>query len=121
ELRGEALFRQPFAEMDGRSCASCHIPSAAFVDRQIHNIGSGSETYDGAIDKFYKTPTLLGIVHTAPYFHDGSLPTITSVIDWFDTSYSLNLDEQERDDLIAYVNAVGAIDEPYEEYDDQET
>lgn len=121
ELRGEVLFRSPFAQMDDKSCASCHIPSAAFVDRQIHNIGSGRETYDGALDKFYATPTLLGISHTAPYFHDGSLPTIESVVGWFDTRYDLKLDAQEVSDLVAYVSAVGAIDEPYEEFDDKNT
>ncbi|MBI6630382.1 c-type cytochrome [Pontibaca salina] len=121
ELRGEALFRKPFPQMDDKSCASCHIPSAAFVDRQIHNIGSGSETYDGAMDRFYATPTLLGISHTAPYFHDGSLPTIESVVSWFDTRYELELDPQEIADLTAYVTVVGEIDEPYEEFDDKNT
>lgn len=121
ELRGEELFRKPFAQMDDKSCASCHIPSAAFVDRQIHNIGSGRETYDGAMDKFYATPTLLGVTHTAPYFHDGSLPTLESVVSWFDSRYALGLEDQEVADLVAYVTAVGEIDEPYEVYDEKNT
>lgn len=81
ELRGEELFRRPFAQMEARSCASCHVPSSAFLDRQSHNIGSGSEGYGGAMDGYLDTPTLLGINFTAPYFHDGSQPTLASVVD----------------------------------------
>ena len=121
ELRGEELFRRPFAQMDGRACASCHVPSSAFLDRQSHNIGSGSEGYGGAMDGYFDTPTLLGINFTAPYFHDGSQPTLASVVDWFDTRFELGLADQERDDLVAYLQAVGAADEPYQTFDDRDT
>ena len=39
-FRGEEIFNRPFAQMDGNSCASCHIPSANFLDRKAHDIGS---------------------------------------------------------------------------------
>ena len=58
--RGEALFNRPFAQMAGRSCASCHIPDSFFTDSRAHNIGSGGESYAGALDGAYDTPTLLG-------------------------------------------------------------
>ena len=116
ELRGEALFRKPFPQMDGQSCASCHVPSAAFLDRKAHNIGSRGQGYDGALDGYFDTPTLLGVKYTAPYFHDGSLPTLDSAVDWFDTRFELGLDEQERTDLVAYLNAVGSANSPYEEF-----
>ncbi|AEQ52819.1 cytochrome c peroxidase [Pelagibacterium halotolerans] len=121
ELRGEELFRRPFAQMDGRSCASCHVPSSAFLDRQSHNIGSDSEGYGGAMDGYFDTPTLLGINFTAPYFHDGSQPTLASVVDWFDTRFELGLADQAQDDLVAYLQAVGAADEPYQTFDGLDT
>jgi cytochrome c peroxidase len=37
------------------SCAGCHIPSAAFVDHQQHDVGSGG---------LFKTPTLRNAVET---------------------------------------------------------
>lgn len=121
ELRGEELFRRPFAQLDGKSCASCHTPSSAFLDRQSHNIGSGTESYGGAADGYFDTPTLLGANFTAPYFHDGSQPTLASVVDWFDTRFELDFFDQERDDLVAYLQAVGAADEPYQTFDDRST
>lgn len=120
-LRGEELFRKPFEQMDGKSCASCHVPSASFLDRQAHNIGSGSGGYEYSRDAAYDTPTLLGAKFTAPYFHDGSLPTLASVVDWFDNRYELSLSETERKDLTAYLETVGGADQAYEEFDEKNT
>lgn len=119
--RGEEVFNRPMAGLDNRSCASCHIPSANFLDRRGHNIGSSSEGYDGSRAGAFDTPTLLGTVYTAPYFHDGSLPTLESVVDWFDATRSLGLTEAERSDLTVYLETVGAADHPYEEFDDRNT
>ena len=119
--RGEKLFRKPFAQMDGKSCASCHIPSANFLDRRAHDIGSAKASYQDARDAAFDTPTLLGARFTAPYFHNGVLPTLASVVDWFNTRYELKLTKAERADLIAYLEAVGDADEPYQKFEGRET
>jgi cytochrome c peroxidase len=119
--RGEKLFRKPFPQMDGKSCASCHMPSANFLDRKAHNIGSAKPGYAGARDAAFDTPTLLSARFTAPYFHDGSLPTLASVVDWFDAKYMLRLTKAERADLTSYVEAVGDANEPYQEFRGRET
>ena len=69
----------------------------------------------------FKAPTLRNIALTAPYMHDGSLPSLESVIDHYaaggrgDGRYSpykspfvrgFELDEQERADLIAFLHAL---------------
>ena len=51
------------------------------------------------------------------YFHDGSLPTLASVVDWFDETKGLGLTDAERSDLTAYLETVGAADTPYEKFD----
>ncbi len=119
--RGEEVFNRPFAQMDGNSCASCHIPSANFLDRKAHDIGSVHPAYEGARAGALDTPTLLSSVYSAPYFHDGSLPTLASVVDWFDTTKELGLSEQERGDLTVYLETVGSGDEPFEVFDDRHT
>lgn len=119
--RGEILFNQPFERMAGRSCASCHIPDSFFTDNRAHNIGSGGESYAGALDGAYDTPTLLGIVHTAPYFHDGSIESLTDVVAWFDDSFELGLSAPERADLTAYLEAAGTGEDPYERFDAENT
>ncbi|MDE0332132.1 MAG: hypothetical protein OXL41_09710 [Nitrospinae bacterium] len=107
-LRGEKIFHRKFPQMmGGMSCASCHIPNANFVDHKRHNIGStggGSQPFHvGGLD----TPTLLSSKFTAPYFHDGSLPTLRAVNEWFNTQFNLGLSREDIDDLTVYVEAVG--------------
>jgi hypothetical protein len=97
------------------------VPSANFLDRRAHNIGSGKASYENSRDGAFDTPTLLGAKFTAPYFHDGSLPTLASVIDWFNERYKLSLNETERADLTAYLEAVGDADTPYEVYEGKRT
>lgn len=119
--RGEAIFNWPFAGLGGQSCASCHVPSGNFLDRRAHDIGSVTAAYEGSRGGALDTPTLLGTVYTAPYFHDGALPTLATVVNWFDTTKSLGLGEAERADLTAYLEAVGGADEPYEAFDAENT
>jgi cytochrome c peroxidase len=105
ERRGEALFNMPFPHNPALSCASCHIPSAAFVDHRQHDVGSGG---------LYKTPTLLNADFNAPYFHDGRFDTYDQVVDHFDRKFDLGLSEQARKDLVAYLTAVGDGVQAYE-------
>ena len=120
-VRGEILFNQNFEGLGDRSCASCHVPSGNFLDRQAHDIGSVAPGYSGARSGALDTPTLLGTVYTAPYFHDGSLPTLASVVDWFNDTKSLGLTEADQADLTAYLETIGAADEPYEAFDAENT
>lgn len=119
--RGEEIFNRSFAGMGNQSCASCHMPSGNFLDRKSHDIGSVAAGYVGALTGALDTPTLLGAVYTAPYFHDGSLPTLASVVDWFDETKDLDVAEQEKADLTIYLETIGAADEPYERFDAKNT
>jgi len=102
--------------MGGKSCASCHIPSALFLDHKQHNIGSAKGGFDRySHDGAFDTPTLLSAKSTAPYFHEGSLPTLRAVNVWFNKQFNLGLTKQDIDDLTAYVEAVSEGIEPYED------
>jgi hypothetical protein len=105
ERRGEALFSRPFPHDPGLSCAGCHIPSAAFVDHQPHDVGSGG---------LFKTPTLRNADFNAPYFHDGRFDTFDQVVAHFDRVFDLGLSLQDQSDLVAYLTAVGDGAQPYE-------
>ena len=102
--RGETLFNTPFRHDAAMSCASCHQPSAAFVDHQVHDVGTGG---------WEKTPTLVNANFNAPYFHDGRYDNYQQVVEYFDRHFDLGLAANERSDLIAYLDAVGDAKEPY--------
>lgn len=107
-LRGETIFHRSFPQMmGGKSCASCHIPSSLFLDHKQHNIGSvksgfDEHSHDGALD----TPTLLSAKFTPPYFHNGSLPTLHAVNNWFNQKFQLGLTKKELNDLTSYVETI---------------
>jgi hypothetical protein len=105
EKRGEALFFKPFPHNAELSCATCHVPSAAFVDHQQHDIGSGG---------LFKTPTMLNAGYNAPYFHDGRFDSFEQVVAYFDHTFDLGLLEVDQQDLVAYLQAVGAGAAPNE-------
>jgi cytochrome c peroxidase len=102
--RGEVLFNKPFPHDAAMSCAMCHRPDGAFVDHQVHDIGTGG---------LVKTRTLINADFNAPYFHDGRFETYDQVVGYFDHHYDLGLSRQERSDLVAYLDAVGDAQEPF--------
>lgn len=118
---GEKLFNKKFHSMGGRACSSCHIPSSNFIDGLRHDIGSGNASSPNARDSFFDTPTLINIKYTAPYFHDGSLENLSDVVEWFDNKYKLKLNEKEKSDLTAYLDEVGTGEEPFENFDYENT
>jgi hypothetical protein len=99
------LFRKPFPHDPDLSCAGCHVPSGGFVDHQQHDIGSGG---------LFKTPTLRNADFNAPYFHDGRFDNYGQVVGHFDRVFDLGLSTQDRQDLVAYLTAVGDGTLPYE-------
>ncbi|MFQ5526483.1 MAG: cytochrome c peroxidase [Thermoanaerobaculia bacterium] len=113
--RGEVLFNRPFAGLADRSCATCHVPSDHFLDRRRHDIGTVTGAEVDSRDRALDTPTLLGILHTAPYFHDGRVATLGDVVRWFDDTYSLGLSGRQQADLTAYLEVVGDGVEAYED------
>ena len=65
----------------------------------------------------FRTPTLREVARTAPYMHNGSLPTLEAVVAFYDQGggdneskdpllKKLNLTKQERDDLVAFLKSL---------------
>lgn len=74
-------------------CWRCHTPPL-FTDERFHNTGVGVKegqpeagrravTGDDADAGGFRTPTLRRVALSAPYMHDGSLPTLESVVDFY--------------------------------------
>ena len=115
--RGAALFNTEFAGLGDKSCSDCHTPSRHFRDGQTFDIGTDTPPFPGGTATSFETPTLRNINFTAPYMHDGSLPTLASVVNWFNDSKDLGLRADERADLTAYLEAVGDGEDPYQTFE----
>jgi Di-haem cytochrome c peroxidase len=119
--RGELIFNKPYESMGGRACSACHIPSANFMDGLRHDIRSGKPASPGARDSFFDTPTIINIKYTSPYFHDGSLESLSDVVNWFDQRHKLGLSKKQKSDLASYLEAVGTGEVPFEVFDQSNT
>lgn len=104
-------------------CTMCHR-GPNFADDQFHALGlSGDDPGRFAITRAeadrnaFKTPTLRNVEQTAPYMHDGSLPTLRDVIDFYDAGGGnqqpksvllrrLHLTEKEKSDLVAFLESL---------------
>jgi cytochrome c peroxidase len=135
----EAAARNPFMESAHRGerlffgnrawCSACHN-GVNFTDEGFHNIGVSLAASEPDLGRYrvtgrdedwgaFKTPTIRGAVHTAPYMHDGSVDTLADVIEWYAHAGAANrnldyryrwidrtsLSRQDRDDLVAFVKA----------------
>lgn len=65
-------------------------------------------TGDLADLNLFRTPTVWGVKHTAPYFHDNSAPDLPALMDHYSAYFVLAglpaLTEQQKADIIAYMN-----------------
>ena len=54
----------------------------------------------------FKGPILRALAARAPYFHNGSAATLEEVVDFYDTRFTIGLTRREKEDLVAFLNAL---------------
>jgi len=120
QIRGSELF---FSEKAG--CFHCHggfnFTSYAFANNGLYeeyeDEGRYRQTRDSADYSLFKIPSLRNVALTAPYMHDGSLLSLTAVVEHYDRGGAnhphqsefvrpLNLSETERNDLVHFLEAL---------------
>lgn len=119
--RGRDLF---FSERV--NCAACHV-GANLTDEKFHNLGVGMDQPNPDLGRYevtkddkdrgaFKTPTIRNVALSAPYMHDGSQKTLLDVVEHYDKGgipnpwlsdkmKKLDLTEQEKLDLVAFMEA----------------
>ncbi|MRI53180.1 tryptophan tryptophylquinone biosynthesis enzyme MauG [Methylobacterium sp. DB1607] len=121
-----AAAKRGFDLFNGKAnCAACHS-GWNFTDGSFHDVGVAK---DGAIGRgrffpnstrlrhAFKTPTLRNVARRPPYMHDGSLTTLSEVIDLYDRGgierpsrsrdiRPLHLSAREKADLIAFMESL---------------
>ncbi|QDV17626.1 Cytochrome c551 peroxidase precursor [Gimesia panareensis] len=108
------------------NCAACHLgPNLA--DEKYHNLGVGMDAKKPDLGRYevtkaekdkgaFKTPTIRNVALSAPYMHDGSLQTLEEVVEHYNKGGTpnpwlsekvkkLNLSDQDKKDLVAFMKA----------------
>jgi len=113
QARGQAIFQSPEAQ-----CGSCHRLDQGITDGLSHDVGTASQLDQARFEAdvaagvasphpagLFDTPSLRGLYYTAPYFHDGSAPTLADVLARTGDSmgHSSQLSPEDREALIAYL------------------
>jgi len=99
-LRGQAIFRSSAAE-----CSSCHGTDGDLPDGVNHDVKS--RTVGDQRAKF-DTPSLRFVSGSAPYFHDGRYPDLTTLLTKSDgkMGHTKHLTPGELDDLTTYLRSL---------------
>jgi len=117
--RGEALFLSEKCE-----CFHCH-PGGALSNEGYFNDGSyiaggdtGRQQVSGRVGDIgkFKVPGLRNIALSAPYMHDGSIPSLEAVIEMYDAGgrgdpttdpliKPMSLTSEEKADLLEFLNS----------------
>lgn len=120
EQRGKDLFYGNKA-----NCANCHS-GEMFTNYAYENIGLYQEYMDKGRARItlnstdngkFIVPSLRNVALTAPYMHNGSIKTLTAVVDFFNIGGAnhpnknnnvrpLNLTTQEKSDLVAFMKTL---------------
>jgi YVTN family beta-propeller protein len=93
--RGERVF-------NARGCADCHVPPI-YTSAQVHDVGL--DDGDGGNHEF-NPPSLRGLVHNGPYFHDGRARALEDVFRVHNHRLRTTLADDELDDLIAFLRSL---------------
>jgi cytochrome c peroxidase len=120
ELQGKNLF---FSER--LACATCHegfnFTNYTFENNGLYKYYKDPGRYRLTLEEkdsaLFKVPTLRNIEKTAPYMHDGSLPTLEAVVAHYNSGGKahrhknklikpLNLSLQEQQGLVAFLKSL---------------
>jgi cytochrome c peroxidase len=77
EQRGKKVF-----ESEVTQCAQCHAPATELTNRVAQRMPKLPTLpgFEDEEDDAFKTPSLLFVGGTAPYYHDGSSPTFEHLV-----------------------------------------
>ncbi len=110
EERGHEIFSSAQAR-----CSSCHFPGTDYTDRGIVSVGIPPALPWFSVeprDRRYKTPSLLFVGGTPPYFHDGRFATLSDLIEQNHNRMGRteHLSREDRAALAAFLATIGVVD-----------
>jgi YVTN family beta-propeller protein len=100
-VRGDAVARgeKIFA---GRGCTTCH-PPPLYSNSHVYDVGLNDG--DGG-NRLFNPPSLRGLIHKAPYLHDGRAKTVDEVVEKYQHRLRSPLSDDEAHDLVAFLKSL---------------
>lgn len=105
EKKGKEIF-----ESEKAQCSRCHVPATGFTDRVPIPVGDPPKLKGFAPEenKAYKTPSLLFVRGTAPYFHDGRYESLQALVEKNPDTMgkTMHLSAEDKKALVAYLETL---------------
>jgi cytochrome c peroxidase len=104
--RGEILFN------GAAQCATCHVPplytEPGWPMHTPEEIGIDDFQANRSPDGMYRTTPLRGLFtrQKGGFYHDGRFATLPDVVNHYDTNRTLNLTQEQKNDLIEFLKSL---------------
>lgn len=98
-VRGQAIF-------NAQDCSTCHS-TEAFRDGQMHDVGTIDELSGSRLGgnlSAIRTPSLIELWDSVPYFHNGSSSSLDQVLST--GAHTVDLSIQDKSDLIEFLLSI---------------
>ena len=89
-------------------CARCHS-GPNYTNGRLHapaETGMDPVHAQRSTTKLYRATPLRGLWQHAPYFHDGSAPTLAAVVEHYNSFLGLNLTAAQKADLVEFLKSL---------------
>lgn len=86
--------KDPSTGLPTKDCKTTTDLGQALIDGRFDHVGK------------IKGPILRGLAGRAPYFHNGSAATLRDVVDFYNTRFGLDLSDQQKRDLVAFLKTL---------------
>ncbi len=105
EKKGKAIF-----ESEKAQCSRCHVPGTGFTDRVPIPVGDPPKLKGFASETniAFKTPSLMYVRGTAPYFHDGRYESLLALVEKNPDTMgkTMHLSAEDKKALVAYLETL---------------
>ncbi|MCC6202276.1 MAG: hypothetical protein IT494_04655 [Gammaproteobacteria bacterium] len=91
-----------------RITCKANLPPHPFLGREIYTQDPGRALISGKCDDVgaIVLQQMRALAARAPYFSNGSAPTLREVVDFYDRRYNIQYTEQEKQDLINFLSVL---------------
>lgn len=104
ETRGREIFLSREA-----GCSGCHTPDTGYTNRAVYPINEVKNArFEPDADQTFRTPSLLFVGGTAPYYHDGSAASLEELVEKNGTRMgkTSHLSAPDRAALVAFLRTL---------------
>jgi cytochrome c peroxidase len=101
-----ALAQLSFPDLPVYRVSGCTDPFSGETTLYTTDLGKAMMTGQCSDLNRIKGPILRGLGARAPYFHNGAAASLTELVNFYNQRFNMNLTDQQKADLVAFLNSL---------------